>query len=320
MFKGSRTSLYAVEEEDKNKKKSAKSKKETQLQETNINGGNGGSEDQQEMEDFFNQLMTSKSSRMDEQRSVMSPSFVPVSQSLPTHHTISVSPSESSHDSIEITSPTQSNYPKKYFQSLSDKDKWISNESIGRDYVNTESSSRPKLLSVVRQSRSRSKSEENVFSLNQRRASLEDILRPTSEVTLSIHEHEMSNSSELLSESHSSIDTSTSMSYHESVPSYSGTNSNVIEELSQENEEDRKQNGCHESVVSSTSITSSLSDIIKQDVQSLSYYSATLGLDPSMLRRTSSPAVFNVIEGGVGNRRRLSSPPTMMTWNETVEM
>ena len=272
------------------------------------------------MEDFFNQLMSSKSSRMDEQRATMSPPIPLISQpSLHTHHTISVSPSESSRESIESTSPTHNSYPKTYFQPLSDKDNWISDESIGRDYVNMETSlQHPKVLSVMRQTRSRSKSEDNVFSLGERRSSLEDILRPTSEVSLSGHHHEISNSSDLLSDSRSSFDTS-SMSYHESVPSFS--NPSVIEEYSQE-ESQKPQDGCHENVVSaSTSITSSLSDLVKQDVQSLSYYSATLGLSSSMLRRTSIPVSFNVMEGVPDGGRRLSSPPTMMSWNEeTVEM
>ncbi len=173
---------------------------------------------------------------------------------------------------------------------------------------------------MQRETRSRSKSEDNVFSLSERRSSLEDILRPSSEISLGGHRHEMSNSSDLLSDTPSSIDSS-SISYHESVPSYSAVNpSTIIDEHLNENmsetnvlEETDQVDQLH----TSTSVVSSLADLVRSDSQSLSFYSATLGV--SATRRSSIPVTSPAVAGG--NGRRLSSPPTMMTWEEeAVEM
>ena len=232
----------------------------------------------------------------------------------PTHHKISVSPSESSHESITSTSPSRS---VNHYQS--EEDSWTSHDSNRRHYVNIDMMGyNPRIAVMQRETRSRSKSEDNVFSLSERRSSLEDILRPTSEISLGGHRHEISNSSDLLSDTPSSID---SISYHESVPSYSTVNpSTTIDEHLNENisktneiEETDQVDQLH----TSTSVVSSLADLVRSDSQSLSFYSATLGV--SATRRSSNPVTTPVVAGG--NGRRLSSPPTMMTWEEeAVEM
>lgn len=347
--------MYAVDEEEKHHKKK---KKKDKNKEANFDDDpTEQREAQQEMESFLDQLLSSDNKRMDEQRAVMSPFTTSTPpepsppthhdphQSLPaTHHKISISPSESSHGSLEHTSPilsTQYTDNKgASFQSFSEEDSWVSVESVGsggvakdHQYVNGETGHthyHPKVEVIKREEgRSRSRSEENVYTFGQRHSSLEDILRPTSEVSLiphshnyPSHHHQVSNSSDVSS----SIDSSNMSTsggggaHHESIPSFG--NQEIIKEMSQEDE-----GGCgHDSDESlplnefNSSIVSSVSDNTR-DSRSLSFYSATLGLDFSSVpsaRKISVPVGVGAASSSGG--RRLSSPPMMVYEEDIVEM
>ena len=309
-------------EEEGNKRKSKKWKKEQELVQAKQ-----GPDQQQDMEQFFEMLMSSDSSRIDEQRANTSPS----SSLPPSHHKISVSPSESSHESVENTPTTD--IPKGYYRALSDHDSWVSEESVNKQDAVLGTDIRPlhSRVSILRQpARSRSQSEENVFNPSERRPSLEDILRPSSEVSL--HRHEISNSSELLSNSHSSVESSSvGCSVHESVPSFG--NQNMAEELdtsskdgrvSALSEKDLEKGG--ESLDVTVSPESSGLASAKKNSKTLAFYSATLGLTmkaPNRPTRTSVPAFSQQVEPyKVVSGRKLSTPSIMMTWmeDESVEM
>lgn len=341
LFKGSRTSLYALDEEEN--KQHNKKKKKDKAHKDAIADPNEQRDSQQAMENLLDQLLSSENKRMDEQRAVMSPytTSTPTSDPSPplnqsTHHKISISPSESSHGSLEHTSPvlstlytsTKGPSTSSADHSFSEEDTWESEVGVGNtgQYVNGAETRKPSIEVIREEQRSRSRSEENVYK---RHSSLEDILRPTSEVSLiphnhthtapPPHNHQLSNNSSDVSSSIGSMSTSGGI-HHESMPSFG--NQEVIQELSQEEETGRGQENGRGSDDSydeyqpldefNSSIVSSISDS-----RSLSLYSATLGLDINTVpaaRRISVPVRMGVASSSAG--RRLSSPAMM--WEEDI--
>ena len=270
--------MYSVQEEEAGSGKS-KRKKEKQKPDTD------------QIENLLDLLMDMGSSKMDEQR-------VNIPDTPPSHHTIPVSPTESSNDSLEMTTVKKDH--SKSVQVWKSQELLESPSSTHRNHV-----IHPRIATLQFPSRERSRSEDNVFQqLEEKNISIDDLLRPSSATTLPVHKHERSISSDVLSDSLSSL---------------SNTSADVLvssQSVDQLNEEDKRDSG-YEKYVEDKKEGMEKMPRWKRNSTSI-LYSASLGLSLNPpIRRTSVP---------IGNRslvqNRKSIVPALMTWEDegTVEM
>ena len=172
LFKGSRMSLYAVEEEDASK---AKRK-----------------EKQDNMENLFDMLMTTTDSRLNEQRMTLS--------TTPPHHVISVSSSEGTPE----TTPTKLNLSLHSLSDQLDPVRPLSADNLSRSspHDTIPRKKHPRISHLVESHtlpRQRSRSEDNVFLSSL--ADYDEYRHPSSDASLNHHRTQVSNSSDALSDS-----------------------------------------------------------------------------------------------------------------------
>lgn len=211
MFKGSRQSLYAVEEEDGSKAK--------------------GKERQDNMENLFDMLMTTTDSRMNEQQMTLS--------TTPPHHVISVSSSEGTPE----TTPTKLNLSLHSLADRLDPVRPLSAENLSRSspHDTIPRKTHPRISHLVESHtlpRQRSRSEDNVFLSSL--GDYDEYTHPSSDASLNHHRTQVSNSSDALSDSIRSSTDSNSLasvlrdSSHNNLVT-DGTPSSIDEETSLRN-------------------------------------------------------------------------------------
>ena len=259
ILRGSKPLLYAVEEEDSSAKNKAI------VRET------------RDMEQFFESLMVSGSNRMDEQRMTFSS---------PTHHILPVDGTDSGHSSLENTTfpPPSHSATNSYSEDIRQQSKLISIDAAEK-----------RIPLLTYEQRARSRSEDNVFQSLEEKGVVYDDLRTSSEALL-LHKHEMSYSSDALSDGTQEDSLNVS---HDST----GFESALVRENAYQDH--RPVDWTHTSVS-----PAEYQAELKRRSSLSALYSATLGFCGNLEKRKTS-----LNNGYVGRKISL---PVMTEWEEDV--